>query len=183
MSLVGRPGEKYFSHRSSLYTKLRFSLTFAPCVDRSFAVRPMRLFVGGHLSPVKGGRGRGRRCDGDRRPSSSGESVPRRGRGGGGGGKVEGTRGRGGEIGERPGRAAGEGGGATGRRCADYGRTHFTFSYRFWAGARAAPARPFLVCVPLNAAAVVIAVRGASIVVGMTAQSVTSDRGRETRGG
>ena len=107
MSLVGRPGEKYFSHRSSLYTKLRFSLTFAPSVDRSFAVRPMRLFVGGHLSPVRGGRGRGRRCDGDRRPSSSGESVPRRGRGGGGGGKVEGTRGRGGEIGERPGRAGG----------------------------------------------------------------------------
>ena len=61
MSLVGGPGERYFSHRSSLYTKLRFSLTFAPSVvDRSFAVRPMRLFVGGHLSPVRG-RGEGER--------------------------------------------------------------------------------------------------------------------------
>ena len=91
----------------------------------------------------------------------------------------------GGEIGERPGWAAGEGGGATARRRADYGRTHFTFSYRFRAGARATrrPARPFLVCVPLNAvaAAVVTAVRGARIVVGMTAQSGTSDRGRDER--
>ena len=42
------------------------------------------------------------------------------------------------------------------------------------------PARPFLVCVPLNAvaAAVVTAVRGARIVVGMTAQSATTDESR-----
>ena len=138
----------------------------------------------------EGGRGRGRRCDGDRRPSSSGESVPRRGRreeggggGGGGGGKVGGTRGRGGEIGERPGRPVKVGV----RRRGDVWTTdgHISLSPIVFGPALAPrrPARPFLVCVPLNAvaAAVVTAVRGARIVVGMTAQSGTSDRGRDER--
>ena len=77
MSLVGGPGERYFSHRSSLYTKLRFSLTFAPSVvDRSFAVRPMRLFVGGHLSPVRG-RGEG---GGEAGAAMATDDLRRRGR-------------------------------------------------------------------------------------------------------